>query len=160
MEILLQSFREEETRSIGRALGEVLAPGDVVALTGDLGAGKTVFCKGVGEALGIPPDRITSPSFTMVTGHAGRISLTHVDAYRLSSEREGLDIGLDEVLSGRDGVCVVEWAENVRILLPNDCIRITFLFSDREGRRLSVRVPQGLRFERFRDRVRSHIIGG
>ena len=96
MEIELLSSREEETIHVGQALGNILEPGDVVALTGDLGAGKTVFCKGVGEALGIPTSRIVSPSFTIVTEHQGRLPLSHIDVYRLSSEEEALDIGLDE----------------------------------------------------------------
>src|SRR3989304_448330 len=120
MEVTLLSSCEEDTLEIGRALGEILVPGDVVALTGELGAGKTgfckggggalgetlvrgdvvalrgergagktVFCKGVGEALGISPARIVSPSFTIVTEHPGRVTLCHVDGYRLSSEGEG-----------------------------------------------------------------------
>jgi len=82
MEVTLLSSCEENTLEIARALGEILGPGDVVALTGDLGAGKTVFCKGVGEALGISPTRIVSPSFTIVTEHPGRLALCHVDGTR------------------------------------------------------------------------------
>src|SRR3989304_4728574 len=145
MEVTLLSSCEEETLSIAAALGGVLEPGDVVALTGDLGAGKTVFCKGVGEALGIPPNRIVSPSFTIVTEHQGRLALCHVDVYRLSSEDEALYIGLDEILSG-DRVCVVEWAEKIRFLLPTDCIRVTFSISGGDMRRLSVAVPDDPRF--------------
>src|SRR3989337_1822506 len=113
MEVTLLSSCEEDTLEIARALGEILGPGAVVALTGDLGAGKTVFCKGVGEALGISPTRIVSPSFTIVTEHPGRLALCHVDVYRLSSEAEALEIGLDGILSGGGG-CVVEWAEKIR----------------------------------------------
>src|SRR3989337_458355 len=108
MEVTLLSSCEEDTLEIGRALGEILAPGDVVALTGELGAGKTVFCKGVGEALGISPARIVSPSFTIVTEHPGRLALCHVDVYRLSSEAEAHAIGLAEILCGDRG-CVVAW---------------------------------------------------
>src|SRR4030043_2072707 len=106
MEVTLLSSCEEDTLKIARALGEILVPGDVVALTGELGAGKTVFCKGVGEAMGISPARIVSPSFTIVTEHPGSVALCPVDVYRLSSEAEALDIGLDVILSG-DRVCVV-----------------------------------------------------
>ncbi len=152
MEIEVPSFAEEDTLSIARALGAVLVPGDVVALTGELGAGKTVFCKGVGESLGIPPRRIVSPSFTIVTEHAGRTPVAHVDAYRLASEGEALDIGLDEVLSG-GRVCLVEWAEKIRFLLPNDCIRITFQILGEGRRRLSITAPDESRFAEFRSRV-------
>lgn len=159
MDILLLSCGEEDTRLVARALGSSLAPGDVVALTGDLGAGKTVFCKGVGESLGILPDRILSPSFTIVTEHQGRLPLCHVDVYRLSSEDEARDAGLDEILSG-NRVCVVEWAEKIRFLLPNDCIRVTFLISGETSRRLSVSLPDEARFGGFLSRVRPLVPGG
>jgi len=144
---------------VARALGEILRPGDVVALTGELGAGKTVFCKGVGEALGIPPGRIASPSFTIVTEHRGRVPLCHIDVYRLSSVEEALDIGLDEALSG-ERVCLVEWAEKIRILLPNDRIEITFHILGSEQRRLSITAMDDPRFETFRSRIVHLIQGG
>lgn len=159
MEIELLSSSEEDTVRVARALGEILAPGDVVALTGELGAGKTIFCKGVGEALGIPRGRIVSPSFTIVTEHRGRHLLCHIDVYRLSSEEEALDIGLDELLSG-DRVCLVEWADKIRILLPNDCIRITFHILSGERRRLSVAAKDDPRFGKFLARVRDLATGG
>jgi tRNA threonylcarbamoyladenosine biosynthesis protein TsaE len=152
MEVTLLSSCEEDTLEIARALGDILVPGDVVALTGELGAGKTVFCKGVGEALGISPDRIVSPSFTIVTEHPGRVALCHVDVYRISSEAEALDIGLDEVFCG-DRVCVVEWAEKIRFLLPNECIRVTFHISDGDRRILSVEAPDDPRFGKYLSRV-------
>src|SRR4030067_143340 len=103
MVVELYSSCEADTMEIARALGAVLVPGDVVALSGDLGAGKTVFCKGVGEAIGIPADRIVSPSFTVVTEHAGAVPFLHVDVYRLSSEREADDSGRGGVLDGGGG---------------------------------------------------------
>ena len=102
----------EDTLAIARALGAALRPGDIVALTGDLGAGKTLFCKGVGEALGIPPDRIVSPTFTIVTEYAGPVPLTHIDVFRLSGAPEADEIGMREILSGV-GICLVEWAEKI-----------------------------------------------
>lgn len=161
MNVSLSSGCEEDTRAIARSLGAVLAPGDVVALTGDLGAGKTVFCKGLGEALGIAPDRVTSPTFTIVTEHAGRLPFRHIDAYRLSSAREAEDIGLDELFRG-DGVCVVEWAEKIGILLPNDRIQVTFLFSEEGGdrRRLLVSAGDSPRFHEFLLRCRPFTTGG
>ncbi len=157
----LRSGSEDDTRAIARALGAVLGPGDVVALTGDLGAGKTAFCKGLGEALGIPPDRIASPSFTIVTEHAGRLPFRHVDAYRLGSVREAEEIGLDEVLRG-DGVCAVEWAEKIGILLPNERIQVKFLFSEEGGdrRRLFVSAGDSPRFHEFLLRCRPFTTGG
>ena len=161
MNVTLISSSEEDTRTIARALGAVLQPGDLVALTGDLGTGKTVFCKGLGEALGIPPDRIASPSFTIVTEHAGRLPLRHVDVYRLASVREAEEIGLEELLRG-DGVCVVEWAEKIGILLPNDRIQVTFHFLEEDGdrRRLLVSTGDSPRFHEFLLRCRPFTTGG
>ncbi len=144
----LVSSSPSDTREIAMALGEILEPGDVVALFGDLGAGKTLFCKGVGEALGIPPDRIVSPSFTMVAEHEGRLKLYHIDAYRLASEREALDIGLDEILAG-DGVCLVEWADRIESLLPNGCARVRFHILNGDRRRIVLSAGEAPRFRDF-----------
>ena len=145
------SNSREDTLAIARAWGAALRPGDVVALTGELGAGKTLFCKGVGEALGIPPDRIVSPTFTIVTEHAGPVPLTHIDVYRLSGAREADEIGMRELLSG-DGVCLVEWAEKIEELLPTDCIRVTFTISVDDRREIAVAAPDLPRFDDFRAR--------
>ena len=142
-----------DTLDIARMLGGALRPGDVVGLTGDLGAGKTLFCKGVGEALGIPPDRIVSPTFTIVTEHAGPVALTHIDAYRLSGAREADEIGMREILSG-DGVCLVEWAEKIVELLPTDCIQVKFSFAGDYRREISIAAPDLPGFDDFRARSR------
>lgn len=162
MKVDLLSRSEADTLAIARVLGGVLEPGDVVGLSGDLGAGKTVFCKGIGEALGIPAARIVSPSFTIVTEHrGGRVPFHHVDAYRLGSAREAEEAGLDEVVEG-DGICAVEWAERIGNLLPNDCIRVTFLISDeQEGvRRITVLAGDAPRFRGFLSRIQPFIPGG
>ncbi len=159
MTLELHSSSEEDTLAIARALGAVLVPGDVVALSGELGAGKTVFCKGVAEALGIPVDRIVSPSFTIVTEHAGTHLFRHVDAYRLSSEREAADIGLEEVLAG-EGICLVEWAEKIAKMLPNSCIRVRFSFLEDGGRRLFIAAEDTLRMRDFVARCRDYLTGG
>lgn len=153
------SHSPDDTLAIARALGSCLADGDVVALTGDLGAGKTLFCKGVGEALGIPPGRIASPTFTIVTRHEGTLPLTHVDVYRLESVREAEEVGLDEIFSG-DGVCVVEWAEKVTELLPTGCIRVTFTISDEDERSIAVSAPDQPRFHEFLSRSQRFQPGG
>jgi tRNA threonylcarbamoyladenosine biosynthesis protein TsaE len=157
--ILLASCSPEDTLAIARALGAALRPGDVVALFGDLGAGKTLFCKGVGETLGIPPDRIVSPTFTIVTEHIGPVPLTHIDAYRLSGAKEADEIGMGELLSG-DGICLVEWAEIISELLPTDCIQVKFTISGDDRREIAVAAPDLPRFEDFRARSRRFISGG
>jgi len=147
--LIFSSESPEDTLEIARALGAALRPGDVVALCGDLGAGKTLFCKGVGEALGIPPDRIVSPTFTIVTEHEGRVPLTHIDVYRLAGARDADEIGMRELLSG-DGVCMVEWAEKIRELLPTDCIQVTFSISGADRREIAVVAPDRPGFDEFR----------
>ena len=149
----------EDTLEIARAFGGALRPGDVVALTGDLGTGKTLFCKGVGEALGIPPDRIVSPTFTIVTEHAGPVPLTHIDVYRLSNAREADEIGMRELLPG-DGVSLVEWAEKIEELLPTDCIQVTFTISGDDRREIAVSAPDLPRFDDFRARSQRFQSGG
>lgn len=162
MTIDLLSRSESDTLEIARALGAALRAGDVVSLTGDLGAGKTVFCKGIGESLGIPPERIASPSFTVVTEHrGGRIPFFHVDVYRLGSVREGEEIGLEEVFRG-EGACAVEWGERIGILLPNGCVQVTFLLSEEqaEERRIRITIEDSGRFRPFLARIAPFAPGG
>jgi tRNA threonylcarbamoyladenosine biosynthesis protein TsaE len=113
----------------------------------------------VGEAIGIPADRIVSPSFTIVTEHPGAVPFLHVDGYRLSSEREAADIGLEEILNG-EGVCLVEWAEKIATLLPKSCIKVKFLFSDEGGRRLILAAEDTPRIRGFVRRCRRYLTGG
>jgi tRNA threonylcarbamoyladenosine biosynthesis protein TsaE len=159
MQLLFTSGSPEDTLAIARALGAVLRPGDVVALTGDLGAGKTLFCKGVGEALGIPPDRILSPTFTIVTEYAGPVPLTHIDVYRLSGALEADEIGMRELLSG-DGVCLVEWAEKITELLPTDCIQVIFIILGDDRREIAIAAQDLPRFDDFRARSKRFHPGG
>jgi tRNA threonylcarbamoyladenosine biosynthesis protein TsaE len=106
------SYSEAETRAIGAKLAAELQPGAVLLLSGDLGAGKTAFTRGLAEGLGIDPDEVTSPTFTLVHEYrGGRLPLIHVDLYRL--ERADLDeIGLDQDLADK-GVVAVEWSERL-----------------------------------------------
>ncbi len=111
------SHSPAETFAYGRSLGETLRAGDVVALDGELGAGKTHFVKGIAAGLGCAGD-VTSPTFTLVHEYAGgRLPLFHFDFYRLESEDETLRIGLDDYL-GEGGVVVIEWAGKFPALLP------------------------------------------
>lgn len=101
-----------ETEELGAQLAARLRPGDVVAYTGDLGAGKTAFTRGIARGLGIP-ERVTSPTFTIVNEYeGGRLPLFHFDLYRLGDPEELFDIGWEDYLQ-RGGVCAVEWSENV-----------------------------------------------
>ena len=102
---------EGETEALGCRLGRVLEPGTVIAYTGDLGAGKTAFTRGLARGLGIP-DRVTSPTFTIVNEYCGERELIHFDMYRLNDSDELFDIGWEDYLA-RGAVCAVEWSEKV-----------------------------------------------
>jgi tRNA threonylcarbamoyladenosine biosynthesis protein TsaE len=107
-----ETHSESETAAVGRELAQTLAPGDVVLLHGDLGAGKTAFVKGLAEGLGISRDEVSSPTFTLIQEyHGGRVLLYHADLYRLNDPREIEDLGLGEIAEG--GVLAIEWAEKL-----------------------------------------------
>ena len=113
-----------ETERLGFLLGRSLKPGTVIAYTGDLGAGKTAFTRGLAQGLEIP-ERITSPTFTIVNEYeGGRLPLFHFDMYRLESSDELFDIGWEDYLD-RGGVCAVEWSEQVAEAMPSDTIYVT-----------------------------------
>lgn len=113
-----------ETEALGEALAARLTAGTVVAFTGDLGAGKTAFTRGLARGLGVP-DRVTSPTFTIVNEYeGGRLPLFHFDMYRLGSSDELFDIGWEDYLA-RGGVCAVEWSEQTEDALPSNAIRVT-----------------------------------
>lgn len=117
------SASERETEALGQALVERLSPGAVVAFTGDLGAGKTAFVRGMAKGLDIP-QRVTSPTFTIVNEYeGGRLPLFHFDLYRLGSSDELFDIGWEDFLR-RGGICAVEWSENVADALEPDTVFI------------------------------------
>lgn len=112
-----------ETEAAGETLAKGLTPGSVVALFGDLGAGKTAFVRGLALGLG-SKDRVTSPTFTIVNEYGGRLELFHFDMYRLGSAEELFDIGWEDYLA-RGGVCVVEWSENVEAAFDGTELRVT-----------------------------------
>ncbi len=123
----------EATQALGRRLAAHLRPGDIVALVGGLGAGKTHLAKGVAEGLGIDPAGVTSPTFTIVHEHDGpEALLLHLDLYRIETPAEAARLGLGELLSG-EAVALVEWPENAHGLLPPGTLwlRLTPLGGDR-----------------------------
>lgn len=112
----------EETEHVGQKMGELVRAGMLVLLTGELGAGKTAFARGVARGLGVEGP-VTSPSFTLVEEYHGRIPLYHLDVYRLSAPEELIDIGYEEYVDG-EGICLIEWGDLVRELLPADHLEI------------------------------------
>ena len=135
----------DETQALGQKLASRLAPCDVIAYFGDLGAGKTAFTRGLAQGLGIT-DPVTSPTYTIVNEYlSGRIPLFHFDMYRLSSSDELFDIGWEDYLS-RGGVCAVEWSENVEDALQ-DAIRVTIEKDADEPDTRHITITGGPRFE-------------
>ena len=116
------SGSREDTYKIGNKLGKKLKPGDVVALIGELGSGKTVFTSGMAAAFNI--NNVHSPTFTIVNEYNAGINFYHFDAYRIS-ESDWIDCGFDEYLDG-EGICVIEWADNIKNVLPDNLIKVTF----------------------------------
>lgn len=119
-----ESFSEEETKKIGYLLGKQSKAGEIYCLNGDLGVGKTIFTKGFAEGLDIEQREVTSPTFTIVNEYQGRLPFYHFDVYRISSVEEMEYTGYEEYFFGK-GVCVVEWAELIEELLPEEVYRIT-----------------------------------
>jgi tRNA threonylcarbamoyladenosine biosynthesis protein TsaE len=131
------SQSEAQTRRIGARLGELLRGREVVALQGALGTGKTRWVQGLGYGLQVE-DPITSPTFTLVNEYRGRLTLFHIDLYRVDQVGEALDLGLEDYLYS-DGVCIIEWAERITSILPLDHLWINFYHLDDTRRRITMR---------------------
>ncbi len=129
----------EETLDIGMRLGQTLQSGDVLALYGGLGAGKTVFAKGIAKGLGIS-EEVTSPTFTLLRQYQGRLALCHFDLYRIEDDQELEHIGFYDYLGG-DNVCVIEWPENAPELFAT--IRVNIAGSGDEERRIEIKREEG-----------------
>ena len=126
----------EQTEKVGQALGKVLQPGTIVAYEGDLGAGKTAFTRGLARGLGAE-ETVTSPTYTIVNEYlSGRLPLFHFDMYRLGSSDELWDIGWEDYLE-RDGVCAVEWSENVVDAMEN-AIRVVIEKTGEDSRKITI----------------------
>jgi tRNA threonylcarbamoyladenosine biosynthesis protein TsaE len=125
----------EETRKVGAAVAELLVPGDVVALTGDLGAGKTALVQGAARALGVR-DPVISPTFVLVREYRGDLPVYHLDVYRLDRIQEVLDLGFEDYLDP-SGVLFVEWGDAIEVLLPDNHLRVEIIARDDDVRRLA-----------------------
>jgi tRNA threonylcarbamoyladenosine biosynthesis protein TsaE len=127
----------EDTLRFGERLSAELCPGNVLALSGDLGAGKTALVKGIARGLGITQD-VTSPTFTLVHEYVGgRLPLFHIDLYRLETINQALAIGIEDYLGG-SGITAIEWAEKIELLLPENTTRIRITTLSETARRIEV----------------------
>lgn len=131
----------EETRALAEEVAALLRPGDVVAVCGDLGTGKTAFVQGLGRGLGVPGP-VVSPSFVIVREYRGRLPLVHVDVYRLERVQELYDLGFEEVLDP-DKVTVVEWGDAVVTLLDPDRLDVRLEPGTADDERMIELVPHG-----------------
>lgn len=138
MLITVHSRSVDQTRAIAATVAELARPGDLLLLSGDLGAGKTAFTQGLGFGLGVT-DPITSPTFTIAQVYEGRLRLHHLDVYRLEQLSEALDLGLGEILD--DGaVTVIEWGDHILPILPADYLEIALSYGeDDDDRTLTLR---------------------
>ena len=127
----------EETRNFAKQFASDLKAGDVVLLTGDLGAGKTTLVKAIAKELGYD-GLVTSPTFTLLNQYSGKLPIYHFDMYRLKSTAEAIESGLDEVLKQSDGVCFVEWPQKVASILPEKNIMLDISILGNNARKFKV----------------------
>ncbi len=137
-----QTHSPKETQTIGQQIGETLKAGDVVALVGDLGAGKTCLTQGIARGARIASHEVVnSPSYTLINEYAGEIPIYHIDLYRLPGHGEIVNLGLEEYLEG-NGICIIEWADRMANLLPANHIQITMSWVDESTRVIELqRIP-------------------
>ncbi len=121
------SISPAATLRFGRRLGEKITAGSVIALIGELGCGKTLFARGICTGLGVPENEVNSPTFAFVNEYGGRLSVYHVDLYRIDDIESGFEIGMLDYLGRAEaGVIVLEWAEKIQALLPEDYLQVKF----------------------------------
>lgn len=144
--MVIQTGRAVETIRIGKSIGRRLLPGDVVALVGELGAGKTQFIKGLAAGAGIRnPAYISSPSFTLINEYPGKMTFYHVDLFRLGEEKEAEELGLEDYFQNK-GITAIEWADKIPSLLPKELLLIRIAYTGRNRRSLEI-VGKGKRYE-------------
>jgi tRNA threonylcarbamoyladenosine biosynthesis protein TsaE len=123
----LATANPSATTELGRRIGKRLRRGSIVALIGELGCGKTCFTKGLCAGLGIPGRCVNSPTFTLVNEYDGRLPVLHLDLYRVENVPAGMEVGiLDYLARAESGVAIIEWADRVLPLLPNDYLEVEF----------------------------------
>ena len=141
-----------ETVSFGKRLGRILHRGDIIALSGELGSGKTVLTKGIAKGLGVKRNNfVNSPSFVILKEHKGRIPLYHFDIYRLKDVSEFSTVGYSEYFYGK-GVSVIEWADKIEEVLPKDILRVDIAISGRDERRFRI-TAYGKRYKKLLEKL-------
>lgn len=147
--MVIETWGPEETRAFGKKMGQEARPGQVICLNGDLGVGKTIFTQGFAEGLGIS-EPVNSPTFTIVQQYdTGRLPLYHFDVYRIGDIEEMEEIGYDDYFFG-NGVCLIEWAELIQELLPEQIISVTIEKNPEKGFDYRKIIIDGLEEERMK----------
>jgi tRNA threonylcarbamoyladenosine biosynthesis protein TsaE len=153
MKVVFQTERTSETIRIGKSLGTLLLPGDVVALVGELGTGKTQLIKGLAAGAGVAESAdISSPSFTLINEYAGKMRFYHIDLYRLESEKEVEDLGLEECFQG-EGITAIEWANKMPSLLHQEVLWINIRYIEKHTRSFEI-IGMGQRYEELLTKFR------
>ncbi|MFH1655458.1 MAG: tRNA (adenosine(37)-N6)-threonylcarbamoyltransferase complex ATPase subunit type 1 TsaE [Candidatus Omnitrophota bacterium] len=127
----------QQTINFGKRIAKLFKKGDVIALFGNLGAGKTTLVKGIAKGFGLSQNSVNSPSFVLLKAYKGKMPLYHFDFYRIKNPDEAHNIGLEEFLFS-DGVSVIEWAERIRKFLPEECLHIEFKFINENQRKIKL----------------------
>ena len=143
------------TLKIGRLISRQLQPGDIVLLSGCLGAGKTVLAKGIAQGLGISKDQVISPSFVLLRVHKGRHFLHHFDFYRLKTPGDILSLGHEEYFYS-EGITIIEWPERLKFLLPKEFLKIK-LFTKASNQRLLHFIARGSRYKRLLESIKEKL---
>ena len=144
--VVFQTKSASETIRVGKNIGSLLLPGDIVALVGELGAGKTQFIKGLAAGVGVgKPTYVSSPSFTLINEHLGKVPFYHIDLFRLKSEKEAEELGLEEYFQG-GGITAIEWADKIPSLLPEEILWINICYTGKNIRSFEM-IGKGMRYE-------------
>lgn len=153
--LVIETKSSQETRKLGQEIAERLAPGDIVALIGELGAGKTVFAQGLAMGLGVPQrDYVSSPGFTIIKEHKGGFPVYHFDLYRVNNLDEVYDLGYEEYLYGH-GVTIIEWAEKMEKLLPEEILRVNISILNESIRRIEL-IPRGKHYHELVRKIKDY----
>ncbi|OGQ13425.1 MAG: tRNA (adenosine(37)-N6)-threonylcarbamoyltransferase complex ATPase subunit type 1 TsaE [Deltaproteobacteria bacterium RBG_19FT_COMBO_46_12] len=156
--VVIQTKSASETIQIGKSIGSRLLPGDVVALVGELGSGKTQFIKGMATGAGVgKPTYISSPSFTLINEYPGRIPFYHIDLFRLEWEKEAEELGLEDYFQG-EGITAIEWADKIPSLLPKEMLLIHIAYTGKNIRSIEI-IGKGKRYLNLIDQIRSSELG-
>ncbi len=146
--VVVKTKSSAETIRTGKSIGSRLLPGDVVALVGELGAGKTQFIKGMATGVGVgKPAYISSPSFTLINEYPGKIPFYHIDLFRLEWEKEAEELGLEDYFQS-EGITAIEWADKIPALLPKEMLLIHLAYTGKNTRSIEL-IGKGKRYQKI-----------